>query len=53
MDKKIDSIAIDGVAGVGKSTIAKMLAEKLGWKTLETGAIYRAITASLLAKIMM
>ena len=50
MDKKIDSIAIDGVAGVGKSTIAKMLAEKLGWKTLETGAIYRAITASLLAK---
>lgn len=50
MDKKIDSIAIDGVAGVGKSTIAKMLAEKLGWKTLETGAIYRAITASFLAK---
>ena len=50
MDKKIDSIAIDGVAGVGKSTISKMLAKKLGWKVLETGAIYRAITASFLAK---
>lgn len=48
--KKIDCIAIDGGAGVGKSTITKVLAQKLGWKTLETGAIYRGITASFLAK---
>ena len=50
MNKKIDSIAIDGGAGVGKSTISKLLAKKLGWKVLETGAIYRGITASFLAK---
>lgn len=46
----IESIAIDGPAGVGKSTIAKMVAEKLNWKTLETGAIYRAITVFFITK---
>lgn len=37
-------IAIDGPAGSGKSTIAKMLAKRLGFQYLDTGAMYRAIT---------
>ena len=38
------SIAIDGPAGAGKSTIAKKLAAKLGYIYIDTGAMYRAIT---------
>ena len=37
-------ITIDGAAGVGKTTTAKELARKLGFKYLDTGAMYRAIT---------
>ncbi len=37
-------IAIDGPAGAGKSTVAKLLAERLGFQFLDTGAMYRAIT---------
>lgn len=37
------NIAIDGPAGAGKSTIARLLAEKLGILYLDTGAMYRAI----------
>lgn len=40
-------IAIDGPAGAGKSTIAKALAEKLGYVYIDTGAMYR--TVALLA----
>ena len=36
-------IAIDGPAGAGKSTIARLLAEKLGYTYIDTGAMYRAI----------
>ncbi|WP_457643271.1 (d)CMP kinase [Persephonella sp.] len=36
-------IAIDGPAGSGKSTIAKMLAKKLGFTYIDTGAMYRAV----------
>lgn len=39
----IFSIAIDGPAGAGKSTIAKALAERLGAIYLDTGAMYRAV----------
>ncbi|MCS7053241.1 MAG: (d)CMP kinase [Ignavibacterium sp.] len=42
MDKLI--IAIDGPASSGKSTTAKLLAEKLGYLYIDTGAMYRAIT---------
>ena len=42
------SVAIDGPAGVGKSTVAKKLAQKLGWKCLDTGALYRAVCFALL-----
>jgi len=37
-------IAIDGPAGAGKSTIAKAVAEKIGYAYLDTGAMYRAVT---------
>lgn len=37
-------IAIDGPAGAGKSTIAKLVAEKLGFIYIDSGAMYRAIT---------
>ena len=37
------NIAIDGPAGAGKSTIAKLAAEKLGYLYVDTGAMYRAI----------
>jgi cytidylate kinase len=37
-------VAIDGPAGVGKSSIARMLADKLGFYYLNTGSFYRAIT---------
>lgn len=37
-------VAIDGPAGAGKSTVAKLLAERLGFLYLDTGALYRAAT---------
>lgn len=43
-------IAIDGPAGSGKSTIAKILAERLGFQYLDTGALYRGVTFLLLSK---
>jgi CMP/dCMP kinase len=42
--KKYRVIAIDGPAGSGKSTTAKLLAEKLGFTYLDTGAMYRCVT---------
>lgn len=37
------SITIDGPAGVGKSTVAKLLSSRLGYLYLDTGALYRAL----------
>ncbi|MDD2354796.1 MAG: (d)CMP kinase, partial [Lachnospiraceae bacterium] len=42
------SIAIDGPAGAGKSTIARMTAEKLGYIYVDTGAMYRAMALFLI-----
>ncbi|KOP80671.1 cytidylate kinase [Lysinibacillus sp. FJAT-14745] len=42
--KKNIQIAIDGPAGAGKSTIAKIVAEALGFTYIDTGAMYRAVT---------
>lgn len=39
-----DSIAIDGPGAVGKTTVGRILALRLGWLFLDTGAMYRAIT---------
>ena len=38
-----DVITIDGPSGSGKGTIAKLLAKKLGYRYLDTGALYRAV----------
>lgn len=37
-------VTIDGPAGAGKSTVARALAERLGFRLLDTGAMYRAVT---------
>ena len=37
-------VAIDGPAGAGKSTVARALAERLSFRYLDTGAMYRALT---------
>lgn len=36
-------VTIDGPAGAGKSTVSRRLAERLGWRLLDTGAMYRAV----------
>ena len=41
-------IAIDGPAGAGKSTVARILAKKLGFLYIDTGAMYRALTLKAL-----
>lgn len=41
-------VAIDGPAGSGKSTVAKLVAKKLGFLFIDTGAMYRAITLKVL-----
>jgi len=43
-------IAIDGPAGAGKSTVAKIIAERLGYIYIDTGAMYRALTLKALSK---
>ncbi|MCX5698715.1 MAG: (d)CMP kinase [Candidatus Omnitrophica bacterium] len=43
-------IAIDGPAGAGKSTVAKILAKKLGFLYIDTGAMYRALTLKVLER---
>ncbi|MGB9588242.1 MAG: (d)CMP kinase, partial [Armatimonadota bacterium] len=41
-DRRI-SIAIDGPAGAGKTTVAREVARRLGYKYVDTGAMYRAV----------
>ncbi|HEU5118798.1 MAG TPA: (d)CMP kinase, partial [Isosphaeraceae bacterium] len=41
-------VAIDGPAGAGKSTVARRLADRLGWAMLDTGAMYRAVALAAL-----
>lgn len=49
-DLKAPVVAIDGPSGSGKGTIASMLAERLGWHLLDSGALYRVIGAMALAR---
>ena len=49
MNKAI-SIAIDGPAAAGKSTVAKLVAKSLGFVYIDTGAMYRAFTYAVLKK---
>jgi cytidylate kinase len=41
-------LALDGPAGSGKSSVSRAVAQRLGWVMLDTGAMYRAITWSVL-----
>lgn len=44
------NIAIDGPAGAGKSTIAKLIAKKMGFIYVDTGAMYRAVALYFMEK---
>lgn len=44
MSSSYKIITIDGPSGAGKSTVAKLIADKSGFKYLDTGAMYRAVT---------
>lgn len=50
MDNKIISVAIDGPAAAGKSTVAKKIAQILGYTYIDTGAMYRAFTNYVIQK---
>jgi len=43
-------VTIDGPAGAGKSSVARALAERLGFELLDTGAMYRAVTLAALRR---
>ncbi len=47
-DEQLDILAIDGPAGSGKSSLAKLLAERLRLEYLDTGAMYRSVAAEAL-----
>jgi CMP/dCMP kinase len=46
--KKVNAVAIDGPAGSGKSTVSKLVAERLGYVYIDTGAMYRALTLKVM-----
>lgn len=51
MEEKKFQIAIDGPVGVGSSTTAKLVAEKLGFIFVDTGAMYRAVAYLAMTKL--
>lgn len=50
MEERIISVAIDGPAAAGKSTVAKLVAKQLGFTYIDTGAMYRAFTHYVIKK---
>lgn len=50
VNEQFNVIAIDGPAASGKTTIGKLLAERLGYLFLDTGSMYRAVTLAALQK---
>jgi cytidylate kinase len=47
MPENIPVITIDGPSGAGKGTVAKIVAEQLGWNFLDSGAIYRVLSVAV------
>lgn len=47
-DEKLKVVAIDGPAGAGKSTVSKIVATRLGYTYIDTGAMYRAVALKVL-----
>ena len=43
-------VAVDGASGTGKGTVTRIVAEKLGLVTIDTGALYRCVTLQVLDK---
>ena len=43
MSEQVPVIAIDGPSGSGKGTVARRVAERLGWRILDSGALYRLV----------
>ncbi|MGE0624737.1 MAG: (d)CMP kinase [Pseudomonadales bacterium] len=50
MSSRVPVIAIDGPSGSGKGTVAALVAERLGWHLLDSGALYRIVAAVALAR---
>lgn len=48
LDPSRSIVTLDGPAGVGKSTTAREVARRLGWRYLDSGALYRAVAFALL-----
>ena len=48
MTKPTPVITIDGPSGSGKGTISKLLAKRLGWHYLDSGALYRVVALAAL-----
>ena len=46
----MSAIAIDGPAGAGKSTVAKRVADRLGYTYVDTGAMYRALALAAIQR---
>ena len=46
MQESIPVITIDGPSGAGKGTVARIIADKLGWHLLDSGAIYRVLAVA-------
>jgi len=47
MQESIPVITIDGPSGAGKGTVARIVADQLGWHLLDSGAIYRVLAVAL------
>ena len=48
MQENSPVITIDGPSGAGKGTVARVIAERLGWQLLDSGAIYRVLAVALM-----
>ena len=47
MNEQVPVITVDGPSGAGKGTVAKIIADQLGWHLLDSGAIYRVLAVAI------